>query len=282
MASGPGRGSMRSSTTKPVRAEETDPLAVGQLVDDDVAVVELVHPEVVVVQRRLDGVLALRVLRDERDRARVAEREQPVPAQQPRRLRNQLVRVGERKCPVVAEHDVEAFVRQRHVLGRRVDERELDPYLRHQSSPVLELARRVVEPDGPRTLFREQDRPLRGAAAELEHVLAVHVAEDVQLGLGDLPDTPAWLGPVDELTVPLLVLVALAVPVCPVTKCLLRRLFGQPRSPRRASGEPNRPGRSRSTRGRSRTRARAARGAPRRRTPCRAGCGSSRRGRGGS
>ena len=59
-----------------------------------------------------------------------------------------------------------------------------------------------------RALPREQDRPLRSAAAELEHVLAGHVAEHLELALRDLPDPPAGLRPADELAVALLVLVA--------------------------------------------------------------------------
>ena len=66
------------------------------------------------------------------------------------------------------------------------------------SSPVsrlirarrLELRRRDVDADRPRAALREPGGEVRGAAAELDHVEPVDVAEDVQLGLGDRPDAP--------------------------------------------------------------------------------------------
>src|SRR5919109_4783725 len=128
-----------------------------------------------------------------------------------------------------------------------MDERELDPGGRHPRAGVLQLPRRVVQPDRARPSLGEQDRPLRSAAPELEYVLARDVSENLQLRLRRLPDAPARLRLVDEVAVPLLVIVARPVPVRPVTERLLRRLSGQPRSPRRASAGPIRPARSRST-----------------------------------
>ena len=111
-----------------VLAEEPDPLAVGQ--------VELGR---LVRARRRSGACrstaassrgcvrsrpSLQQHIDERRRVR--EREQPARPQQPRRLRHRPVRVAERHRAVVAEDDVEARVRQRHLLGGRVDEREVD------------------------------------------------------------------------------------------------------------------------------------------------------------
>ena len=93
-----------------------------------------------------------------------------------------------------------------------MDEPHVDAGLRDQPARVLELPRRVVEADGAGAALREQDRPLRSAAAELEHVLAGNIAEDPQLRLGDLPHPPSWLRAADELAVALLVLVAQPVP----------------------------------------------------------------------
>ena len=58
--------------------------------------------------------------------------------------------------------------------------------LGHQPAGVLELTLGQVEPDRPGAALRQRDRPLRGPAAELEDVLALDVAQDVELGLGDL------------------------------------------------------------------------------------------------
>ena len=98
-------------------------------------------------------------------------------------------------------------------LGAGVHERELEPGGRHQLARVLELACRVVEAGHARALACERDRPLGGAAAELEHVEAAHLAEHLQLGLGDLPHAPGGAAGLLELAaVARLVLVGLLVP----------------------------------------------------------------------
>ena len=76
-------------------------------------------------------------------------------------------------------------------LGAGVDQREVDAGLGHQLARMLELALRQVEAHRPRAAPGERDRPLRGAAAELEHIPSVDVAERVDLVLGDLPHAPA-------------------------------------------------------------------------------------------
>src|SRR5919108_5453172 len=119
-----------------------------------------------------------------------------------------------------------------------MDERELDPGGRHPRASVLQLPRRVVQPDRPSPSLGEQDRPLRSATPELEDLLASDVSQNLQLGLRRLPDAPPRLGPVDEVAMPVLVPVARPVPVRPVSQRLLRRLSGQPRSPPQASAGP--------------------------------------------
>ena len=115
---------------------------------------------------------------------------------------------------MVAEDDVEALVLERHVLGARLDQRKLDPGLGHRRPRVLELLRGQVQSDRPRPQPGERDRPLRRAAAELEHVLPGHVSEDLQLRLRDLPHAPREARILGQLLgVTLLVRVALALPV---------------------------------------------------------------------
>ena len=93
-----------------------------------------------------------------------------------------------------------------------MDEREVETRGGEGIARVLELALRVVDADRPRSEAGEEDRPLRRAAAELEYVLPGHVAENLQLALGQLPHPPAGLWAADVLAVRLLVLVRVTVP----------------------------------------------------------------------
>ena len=140
---------------------------------------------------------------------------------------------------VVAEDEVEALVRERQRLGAPVHEREVGA----GRPRVLELPLRVVEADAAGALRREQDRPLGGAAAELEHVLPGHVAEHLQLALGQLPDPPAGLRPADVLAVRRLVLVRPLVPEGAVPRCVRRA--HRPRTRARSRGRRTRASRSR-------------------------------------
>src|SRR6185312_6257875 len=87
-------------------------------------------------------------------------------------------------------------------------------------SGVRETSLGVVEPDAARAEPGQRTRPLRASAAELEHILAGHVVEDAELRFGHLPDAPRAPA-LDEVTVPRLVGVALAVPELPVPACVL-------------------------------------------------------------
>ena len=70
-----------------------------------------------------------------------------------------------------------SLVGQRHVLGARLDERELEPVLLLAAARGLELGRRHVDADRPRAAPREPGREVGRAAAELDDVEAVDVAE---------------------------------------------------------------------------------------------------------
>ena len=113
---------------------------------------------------------------------------------------------------MVGEDNVEARVGERHALGRRVDQRELEACGRECQARVLELALGVVDADRASPLRGEEDRPLRSAAAELQHVHSGHIAEDSELALGKLPETPTRLRAPDVLAMRLLVGVGLAIP----------------------------------------------------------------------
>ena len=78
---------------------------------------------------------------------------------------------------------------------------------------MLELPFGQVDPDRARAKLGQPDRPLRGTAPELEHVLASHVAEHAQLGLRDLGRAPRHATAIGQLSaVALLVCVAVGVP----------------------------------------------------------------------
>ena len=62
--------------------------------------------------------------------------------------------------------------------------------LREKLRPVRQLLAGLVESDDPGALAGQEARPLRAAAAELEHVAAARLAEDLQLGLRQRPGAP--------------------------------------------------------------------------------------------
>ena len=125
---------------------------------------------------------------------RDAEREQAARPEQPRHLGHDEVRIGEGHRAVVAEDEVEARV-------RRTARASALAWTSGKSTPASAISSRACSswrselssPTQRAPCAREQDRPLRRAAAELEHVLPGHVAEHLQLALGQLPDPPARL-----------------------------------------------------------------------------------------
>ncbi len=201
---------------EPAGAEQRDPLSVRKLEGDGLRAFETVHAEVIHLEA-IPGLVGIQLPAQIEDRARVAEREQPAAAQHPRRLGHGAAGVRERDRAVVAEHDVEAPVGDRHLLGAGLDQGQRDAGLAHQRARVLELAAREVEPGGTRAGLRQRDRPLRRPAAELEDRLAGDLAQHVQLALGDLPYAPGHAAAVGEhAPVALLVGVALRLPEGPV------------------------------------------------------------------
>src|SRR5581483_1216121 len=113
----------------------------------------------------------------------------------------------------------------------------------HQPPRVLELPGRIVDPDGTGAEPGQRDRPLRRAAAELERILSLDVAENAELRLRDLPHPPAGVWSADELAVPLLVVVARPVPPGPVPQRVRRTRHRRTRA--RPPARPTRASRSR-------------------------------------
>ena len=105
---------------------------------------------------------------------------------------------------------------QRDGLGAGLDQRHLDARLQDQPASMGELTFGEVEADRPGTGPGQVDRPLRGAAAQLEDVAAGDLTEHTQLRLGKAPGAPG-LGVAGELPpVSCLVVVGVGVPGSPV------------------------------------------------------------------
>ena len=83
---------------------------------------------------------------------------------------------------------------KRDVLGARLDEWELEPELGLAASRGRELGRRDVDADGARAAPGEPRRDVRRAAAELDDVEPVDVAERAERRLGT-PKTPQVISP---------------------------------------------------------------------------------------
>ncbi len=148
----------------------------------------------------------------------------PAGAQQAGGFRHGGIRIGERHGPVVAEDDVEALVGKGHGLRARVNKREVHPGFRHQAARVGQLVLGEIKRHRLGAGLGQSDRPLGGAASQLEDVAAFHLAEDSQLALGHLPYSPGQAPRSGQLRAVVgLIGVAVGVPALPVA----RRMIGE-------------------------------------------------------
>ena len=98
---------------------------------------------------------------------------------------------------------------------------------------MAELAFGEVEADRPGTGPGQVDRPLGGAAAQLEDVAAGDVAEHLQLRLEKAPGTPGPAVAGELLPMLCLVVVGVGVPGSPVASRMLAEAGIPRRDPRR-------------------------------------------------
>ena len=96
------------------------------------------------------------------------EDEPPAGAQKAPRLRDPLVRVAPKARPVLGDGEVEARIRQRHLFGVAVNEREVQAVLGLHPASGGELLLGVVDADGLGAAPREPGRDVGGPAAELD------------------------------------------------------------------------------------------------------------------
>src|SRR5207248_9815949 len=94
---------------------------------------------------------------------------------------------------VLGEREIERRVRQWNILGRCLDERKFEPSLRLHAPRRLELRRRRIDADRPRAPSRQPRGEVCGAAAELDDVETIDLADTPDLRLGDAEDAPANL-----------------------------------------------------------------------------------------
>ena len=174
--------------------EQAEELAVRQLPLDADLVGPLEPAEAPL--RALERLAGRRLLvgrAEDRERAVAEEPEAPAGPQQPMRLGQPAVRVAPDAGPVLGHGEVEALRRERDVLGARLDERELEPELLLAAPRRRELRRGHVDADRPRAAAGEPGGDVGRAAAELDDVEAVDVAERAERRLGDAEDAPGDL-----------------------------------------------------------------------------------------
>src|SRR5439155_24622360 len=95
---------------------------------------------------------------------------------------------------VFGDREIERSPGKAGRLRIRLDELETEPVLRVHPARGLELRRRDVDADdAPRAAPFQPGRDIRGAAAELDDVLAANVGQDLDLALGRVPHTPGDL-----------------------------------------------------------------------------------------
>ena len=130
--------SIRSSTSKPALAQQPEQVAVAEL-ELRRAVVLPVEP-VQAALRALERLgRALEVRAENRERRVAQEDELAAGSKQARGLGDPLVRVAPDRRAVLGDDDVERRVRERDLLGVRLEERELDPGLALHLPRGLEL-----------------------------------------------------------------------------------------------------------------------------------------------
>ena len=154
--------------------------------------------------------------REVHERVGRAEREHPFGSQHARHLRKRALGIAEAHRAVVAEHDVERVRRERQRLAARVHERHRRALLGTVRLCMAQLAGREVEAGGAGTGARERGRPLRRAAAELQHVLVADVAQHAELRLRAAPRAPRERAGREVGAVHLLVHVRVRIPELPV------------------------------------------------------------------
>src|SRR5206468_5930354 len=93
-----------------------------------------------------------------------------------------------------------------------------------EPSGRLELLGRVVDAHHASAPPREPGRPVRGATAQLDDVLAGHVRHDLEVTLGHAPDTPRGIVAGPGAVAATGILHAELVPVCPVEPDVLRQI----------------------------------------------------------
>ena len=113
--------------------------------------------------------------------------------QQPGGLGDPPGRVTPQARPALGDHQVKAGAAKRDIGGVCLDEREDDPALALALPRGAQLNRGDIHADRPGTAAGQPGGEIRGAAAQLDDVQARNIAQDAELALGDVEDSPGDL-----------------------------------------------------------------------------------------
>src|SRR5215470_15243537 len=207
-----------------VGAKEADPLSDRQREFHRVLVgpLEPVQAEVVPHQAVGRGIFAVGGAQVEEDA--VLEEDELAPrAQEAGGLGNPAVRVAPDAGAVFGQGQIEAGIRQRDGLGVSVDQRKVEPVLALERAGGLELLEGIVDADDAGAAPGEPRRPVGGAAAKLDHILACDLGQGAEVTLGHAPDAPGRLGARPGPAARLSVLRGKPVPVRAVAPDVLRK-----------------------------------------------------------
>jgi hypothetical protein len=116
--------------------------------------------------------------------------------QHPRDLGGRDLVAGGEHAPEGGQHDVEAHVLERQLLGVALDPCHVEAFAVGCRPGVLEQLRHEVEPGHPRACSRSRQRRVTGAARHVEHLF---VGRDAGVARYPFTDRRDQLGDLDEL-----------------------------------------------------------------------------------
>ena len=91
---------------------------------------------------------------------------------------------------VVAEHNVEHLASERELLGVTLDKPHADRSKPCRTPGVDQLLFGQVKANGMGAPLEQRECPLRGATTEVQHVVSLDIAENLQFSFWNAPNTP--------------------------------------------------------------------------------------------
>ena len=183
---------MRSSTTKPLAAEQPDPVAVAEMEFDGgiIRPLEAMHPEVRPPHPVLGGNAVLVRDAQHHDHAVAEEDELSAGTQESGRFGDPSIRIAPDRRAVLADDEIAARVAQRHLLAGAADERIRHVELALEQLRTRELVRCRVDADRTAAESRDPRRDVARAAAQLDNDGVVHIGEQLEIALRHTEHAP--------------------------------------------------------------------------------------------